>query len=136
MMIQTLRISVQVISREFCILGEGMNGMPQQQTMLGVLQLVALALPAFAILLELIVESDKSYTYYAVPVTTAGLGLFLLGGLFVLGELLVRTESAIFAMAIGGIGMGMLCLLVGAAAIGFQTQKEQYRTLDDDFEDP
>lgn len=68
---------------------------------IGVLQLVALALPAFAILLQLVVESEKSYTKYAIPVTTAGFLLFIVGGIIVLGQLVLITTSTIFALALG-----------------------------------
>lgn len=106
--------------------------MVERELAMGVLQLVALALPAFAILLQLIVESEMSYTHYAVPVTTTGLGLFLVGGTIVLGELLVLTISIIFAIALGIIGLGMICMLIGASLIGLQTNRKQFRSMGDD----
>lgn len=104
--------------------------MVQEQLVLGVLQLVALALPAFAILLQLVVESEMSYTQHAIPVTTAGFLLFLVGGIIVLGQLIVITTSFVFALALGILGLGMVCLLLGAATIGFQTRKRQFETLE------
>lgn len=102
----------------------------EQQLAIGVLQLVALALPAFAILLQLVVESDMSYTNYAIPVTTGGFLLFLVGGIIVLGQLVVMTTSTIFATALGILGIGMVCMLFGAATIGLQTRKKQFKSLE------
>lgn len=96
----------------------------------GGLQLIALALPAFAILLELVVESEMSYTKYAILVTTAGFLLFLVGGIIVLGQLVVMTTSTTFAVALGLLGFGMGCMLIGATTIGLQTRKKQFRTLE------
>lgn len=104
--------------------------MVEERLAVGVLQLVALALPAFAILLQLVVESDMSYTKYAVPVTTAGFLLFLVGGIVVLGQLVVMTTSTIFAFALGTVGLGMVCMLLGAATIAVQTREKQLRTLE------
>lgn len=104
--------------------------MVEQQLAIGVLQLVALALPAFAILLQLVVESDMSYTKYAIPVTTAGFLLFIVGGIIVLGQLVVITTSPVFALALGILGFGMGCMLIGAATIGLQTRERQFKTLE------
>lgn len=104
--------------------------MVEQELAVGVLQLVALALPAFAILLQLVVESEMSYTKYAIPVTTAGFLLFIVGGIIVLGQLVVMTTSTIFALALGILGFGMVCMLLGATTIGLQTRKKQFQTLE------
>lgn len=103
--------------------------MVKQQLAMGVLQLVALALPAFAILLQLVVESDMSYTKYSVPMTAAGFLLFLVGGIIVLGQLALLTTSVIFAFALGILGLGMVCMLLGAATIALQTREKQFKTL-------
>ena len=104
--------------------------MVEQQLAVGVLQLVALALPAFAILLQLVVEADMSYTKYAIPVTTAGFLLFIGGGIIVLGQLVFITTSTIFALALALLGVGMVCMFLGATTIGLQTRKKQYQTLE------
>ena len=106
--------------------------MVEQDLAVGVLQLVALALPAFAILLQLVVESELSYTHYAVPVTTAGLILFLVGGIVILGQLVVLTASPLFAVALGVLALGMGCMIVGVGTIGLQTRADQYQTLETD----
>lgn len=109
--------------------------MVEQQLAIGVLQLVALALPAFAILLQLVVESEKSYTKYAIPVTTAGFLLFIVGGIIVLGQLVLITTSTIFALALGLLGLGMVCMLLGTTTISLQTRKNQFQTLETGNED-
>lgn len=101
--------------------------MVNTQLAFSVLQLVALALPAFAILLQMVVESEIAYTYSAVPITTAGMGLFLIAGAIILGELLLTTPSAIAQFALGIILLGILTMLVGASLIGYQTEKKQRR---------
>ena len=104
--------------------------MVEQELAMGVLQLVALALPAFAILLQLVVESEMSYTNYAIPVTTAGFLLFLVGGIIVLGQLVALTASTTFALALGILGLGMVCMLFGATTIALQTRKGQFQSLE------
>ncbi|WP_435181444.1 hypothetical protein [Halorussus sp. AFM4] len=101
--------------------------MVNTQLAFSVLQLVALALPAFAILLQMVVESEIAYTHLAVPITTAGMGLFLVAGAIILGELLLTTPSAIAQFALGIILLGILTMLVGACLIGYQTEKKQRR---------
>lgn len=102
---------------------------------MGVLQLVALALPAFAILLQLIVEAELSYTHYAVPVTTAGLILFLVGGTIVLAKIALRSTSTVVSMAVGIVALGMICMLLGALAIGLQTREKQFQTMESSGDD-
>lgn len=109
--------------------------MAEQGLAMGVLQLVALALPAFAILLQLIVEAEMSYTHYAVPVTTAGLILFLVGGTIILARFALRSTSTIVSVALGIIGLGMVCTLAAALAIGLQTQKKQFQSLESSGDD-
>ena len=106
--------------------------MVEQELAIGVLQLVALALPAFAILLQLVVEAELSYTHYSVPVTTAGLILFLVGGIVILGQLVALTDSTLFAVALGVLALGMVCMLVGVGTIGLQTRAKQFQTLETD----
>lgn len=84
--------------------------MVEQELAIGVLQLVALALPAFAIFLQLVVESDKPYIKYGIPVTTTAFLLFLVGGIIVLGQLVVITPSTIFALALGLLSLCHDCL--------------------------
>jgi len=99
--------------------------MVQNQLAFGILQLVALSLPAFAILLQMVVESDFPYTKAAVPITTASLGLFLVAGLIILGEMVVVTGSPIVRVALGILGAGMVGMLIGVSLIGVQTQEAQ-----------
>lgn len=104
--------------------------MVDRQLAFNVLQLVALSLPAFAILLQMVVESDMAYTHWAVPITTTGMGLFLLSGVLVVGELLLATASAIATLALGGIILGILSLVIGGSLIGLQTIQKQHRIQD------
>jgi len=101
--------------------------MVNRQLAFSVLQLVALSLPAFAILLQIVVESEMAYTKWAVPITTAGMGLFLIAGAIFLGELLLAPTSAIATLAVGILLVGILCLLLGASIIGRQTAQKQRR---------
>lgn len=104
-----------------------------RQLSFSILQLVALSLPAFAILLQMVVESEKAYTHWAVPVTTAGMGLFLLAGGLVVVELLLSTAAPVVSLALGIILVGLLGLLVGVGLIGVQTFRKQ-RTIQHDHE--
>lgn len=106
--------------------------MVDRQLAFSVLQLVALSLPAFAILLQLVVESGMAYTHWAVPITTAGMGLFLLAGAIMLGQLLFATLSLASMIALGLLLVGMLTLIIGGGLLGFQTQRKQQRLQDDD----
>lgn len=102
-----------------------MDCMADRQLAFSILQLVALSLPAFAILLQMVVESDFPYTKEAVPITTASFGLFIVAGLVVMGDLVVTTNSIIAKIALGIVGLGMAGMLVGAALIGLQTEQAQ-----------
>ena len=106
--------------------------MVDRQLAFSVLQLVALSLPAFAILLQMVVESEVAYTHWAVPITTAGMGLFLAAGAIILGELLLTTTSAIAALALALLLFGILSLLIGGILLGHQTGKKQRRLQDGD----
>lgn len=106
--------------------------MVDRELAFSVLQLVALSLPAFAILLQMVVQSDMAYTDWAVPLTTAGLGLFLVSGAVFLVELLLATTSLITAFALSSLLLGILCLLLGGSLIGRQTGKKQRRLRDGD----
>lgn len=99
--------------------------MADRQVAFSILQLVALSLPAFAILLQMVVESDFPYTKEAVPVTTASFGLFIVAGLVVMGDLVLTTNSFVAKVALGIAGLGMAGMLVGAALIGVQTERAQ-----------
>ncbi len=99
--------------------------MVNQQLAFSVLQLVALSLPAFAILLQIVVESDMAYTERAVPITTAGMGLFLAAGGIFLGRLLLTTTSRLTALALTLLLLGMGCLIIGGVLIGWQTAQKQ-----------
>lgn len=92
---------------------------------LGLLQLVALSLPAFAILLQMVVESDFPYTKEAVPITTAGFSFFLLAGLVILADFLVSTGNVGLQVVLGIIGLGLTSMLMGMILIGLQTQHAQ-----------
>lgn len=106
--------------------------MVDRQLAFSILQLVALSLPAFAILLQMVVESEMPYTHWAVPITTAGMGLFLVGGFVVLVRLMLTTATTTAAVALGFLLLGILSMLVGASLIGLQTGKEQRRIRDDE----
>lgn len=104
--------------------------MVNRQLAFSVLQLVALSLPAFTILLQIVVESEMAYTKWAVPLTTAGMAMFLIAGALFLGELLLATSSVAAALALGILLLGVLCLIAGASLIGRQTATKQHRLQD------
>lgn len=106
--------------------------MVDRQLSFSILQLVALSLPAFAILLQMMVESEMPYTHRTVPIMTGGLVMFLVGGAVVLAELMFATASLTATVALGIILLGVLCLLVGASLIGLQTGEKQRRLRDGD----
>lgn len=92
---------------------------------LNVLQLVALSLPAFAILLQIIVESDFAYVNEAVPVIVTGFGAFLLAGFVILVSLLFSPLSLAMRAALVILSAGMLILIAGIALIGLRTRRAQ-----------
>ena len=104
--------------------------MVDRQLAFSILQLVALSLPAFAILLQMVVESEMPYTHWAVPITTAGLGLFLIGGAIVVVELMLATTTTTATVALGFALLGILSMLIGASLIGLQTGEKQRRIRD------
>ena len=106
--------------------------MVDRQLTFSVLQLVALSLPAFAILLQMVVESEMAYTHWAVPITTAGMSMFLLAGAIFLGRLLLATTSTITTLALGLLLLGVITLIFGANVIGRQTAKKQRSLQNDD----
>ena len=91
--------------------------MVERQIAFSALQLVALSLPAFAILLQMVVESGFAYTKEAVPITTASLGLFIVAGLIILGDFVFSTASVVAQVALGILGLGIIGMLVGATLI-------------------
>lgn len=101
--------------------------MVDRQLAFSILQLVALSLPAFAILLQMMIESGFPYTKEAVPITTASFALLILTGLIVLGNLLTTTSSLTAQLAIGTLALGLLGMLIGAGLIGLQTRRAQQR---------
>ena len=104
--------------------------MVERQLAFTFLQLVALSLPAFAILLQIMVEAEMAYTYWAVPITTAGMGLFLIGGAIVVVDLMLATTTTTAAVALGFALLGMFSLLIGVSLIGLQTGAKQRRLRD------
>lgn len=58
--------------------------MPNDGLAIGVLQLVALSLPAFAILMQIVVESEFPYANEAVPAVALSFGFIVAGGVVVL----------------------------------------------------
>ncbi|UPV72814.1 hypothetical protein M0R89_09655 [Halorussus limi] len=104
--------------------------MVERQLVFTFLQLVALSLPAFAILLQIMVESEMPYTYWAVPITTAGMGLFLIGGAIVVVELMFATATTTATVALGFALLGIFSMLIGVSLIGLQTGAEQRRLRD------
>ena len=101
--------------------------MVNQQLAFSVLQLVALSLPAFAIFLQIVVQSDMAYTEYAVPITTAGMGMFLAASGIFLARLLLVATSGLTQLALGLLLAGILCLIIGGGLIGWQTANKQRR---------
>ena len=101
--------------------------MVERQLAFSILQLVALSLPAFAILLQMVVESNFPYTGYVVQIMTISMGLFLFAGAVILGERFLATTSTVTQIALGTLVLGILGLLLGAGLIGLQTQRAQQR---------
>ena len=104
--------------------------MVDRQLAFTILQLVALSLPAFAILLQMTVESEMPYTHWAVPITTAGMGLFLISGAIVVVELILATTTITATIALGFSLLGILGMLIGSSLIGLQTGEKQRRLQD------
>lgn len=92
---------------------------------LGVLQLVALALSAFAILMEIIVESEFAYANRAVPVIAGSYGLLALGGTIVLTALLLSPLGVIMQVALVAIDLGLVGMVVGIGLVGLRTRQAQ-----------
>jgi len=109
-----------------------METMVNEQLAFSVLQLVALSLPAFGILLQMVVESDMAYTKWAVPLTTAGMGLFLVSGGIFLGRLILEATSYLTVLTLALLLLGILFLITGASLIGWQTAEKQHRILNSD----
>jgi hypothetical protein len=106
--------------------------MVDRQLAFTILQLVALSLPAFAILLQMVIESTFPYTKYAVPITTTSMSLFLLAGAVVLGErFLAAAGSPVTQIALGTLILGIVGLFLGVGIIGLQTMRAQQRQSDD-----
>jgi hypothetical protein len=105
--------------------------MADRELAFSIRQSVALSLPAFAILLQMVVESEMPDTHWAVPITTAGLGLFLVGGSIALVQLMLTSVSTATTIALGFILLGILILLVGASLLGLQTRAQQRRLKED-----
>lgn len=99
--------------------------MVERQLAFGILQLVALSLPAFAIILQMVVESNFPYTKHAVAITTASMGLFLVAGIVILADRLFTTTSTVAQMALGALILGMVGLIFGSSLIGLQTERAQ-----------
>ena len=116
-----------VIDRQTNSPPEDSRSMVERQLAFSILQLVALSLPAFAILLQMVVESNFPYTGHAVLLTTASMGLFLIAGAVVLGERFFATTSPVTQMALGTLVLGILGLLLGSGLIGLQTHRAQQR---------
>lgn len=62
---------------------------------------MALSLPAFAILLEVVVESEFPYVNQTVPLVAASFGLFLLAGIAIITLLIGELESLVLIAALG-----------------------------------
>ena len=118
------------IKRHTHFSGVNTDNMVNQQLAFSVLQLVALSLPAFAILLQMMVESDMAYTKWVVPITTAGMGLFLVSGGIFLIRLIHDAASTLTILALGLLLLGILTLIIGASLIGWQTAMRQRRIQD------
>jgi VIT1/CCC1 family predicted Fe2+/Mn2+ transporter len=58
-------------------------------------------------------ECDFAYTKQAVPMTTASMGLFLLGGLIILANFILSTTSLVAQIALSIVGLGMIGMILG-----------------------
>lgn len=101
--------------------------MVQTDLAISVLQLVGLSLPAYAILLELMVESEYAYANLAVPVVALSFGLVVSGGTVVLTAFLLSPRSLLMQIALVFIDVGLLGMLVAIYLIGFRTKRAQER---------
>lgn len=86
---------------------------------------MALSLPAFVILVEVIVESDFPFANMAVPIIVTGFGLFIFRGIIILLRLLVASISWQLRVTVVSLLLGLLAILVGVALLGFRTTKVQ-----------
>lgn len=107
------------------------RSMVDRQLAFSILQLVALSLPAFAILLQMVVESNFPYTKNAVVITTASMNLFLIAGIVILVGRLITTPSTSAQIALGALILGMVGLLFGNSLIGLQTERAQQHYSDE-----
>ena len=73
-----------------------------------------------------------AYTHWTVPITTGGMGLFLICGAIVIMELILTTTTTASAVALGFAFLGILSMLIGASLIGLQTGARQRRIRDRD----
>lgn len=97
---------------------------------LGLLQLVALSLPAFAILLELMVESDFPYANWSVAVISAGFILFVAAGMIVVTSFVFERFSRPLTVAFAVVDVGLLALAVGIGLIAVRTRRAQQQGYD------
>lgn len=95
-----------------------------------VLQLVALSLPAFAILFQIIVQSEFAYANRAVSVVAASFGLIVAGGTIVLTALLLAPLDPLMQIALVAIDLGLVGMLTAIYLIGFRTRKAQISAAD------
>lgn len=89
---------------------------------LGALQLVALAFPAYTILIQLMVQSELPYANEVVTAISGSFGLLVLGGIIVLTTLVFSSLSLIMQAAVVNIDLGLLGMIAG---IGLRTERAQ-----------
>lgn len=97
---------------------------------LGVLQLVALSLPAFAILLELMVESNFPYANRAVPVVAGSFAALVAGGIVIVSGILLQPHTFLMRASLLLIDVGLVGMVAGIALIAHRTRREQRRAAD------
>jgi len=103
------------------------TSMVQTELALSVLQLVALSLPAFAILLELMVESKYAYANRSVLAVALSFAMIVLAGVIVLTALLLTPLDLLMTVALLVIDVGLVGMLAGIYLIGLRTRQAQER---------
>lgn len=99
--------------------------MVETELALGLLQLVALALPAFAILLQLIVQSNFPYANEAVPAVAASFAAITGSGITIITAMLLQPYTLAMRASLLLVDVGLIGLVVGVALISLRTRREQ-----------
>lgn len=97
---------------------------------LSILQLVALSLPAFAIILQLIGESDIPYANEAVPVVAASFAAITGSGAVITGTMVLQDHTLAMQASLLRVTVGLVGLIAGVILVSLRTRREQQSLAD------